>query len=381
MLTPPRYRAPSTSKRLNRAKPLHYRMAAIPCQIARPDSKPRSVVHRCKVDPSARAGYTAPNHQPLEMNLMTFSQFTQAVQANIAQAVIGKQGVVEMLLVALLADGHVLLEDVPGIGKTTLAKALARSLDCTFARIQFTPDLLPSDVTGLNYFNQQTQSFQFRPGPVFSQILLADEINRATPRTQAALLEAMQERQATIDGVTSPLPRPFLVLATQNPVELEGTFPLPEAQLDRFMLQLELGYPTLAEEEAILLSYARRDPLPDLAPVVTVDQLLDLRRQVTDIHLSAAVRRYLLDVVRATRGHALVVLGVSPRGTLALMRAAQALAALRGRDFVTPDDIQTLSPPLLTHRIHISPQTRLRGRTPRQIVAEIVEQVPVPINE
>lgn len=312
---------------------------------------------------------------------MTFAEFTQAIQTNIARAVVGKQQVVELLLVGLLADGHVLLEDVPGIGKTTLAKALARSVDCSFARIQFTPDLLPSDVTGLNYFNQKSQEFQFRSGPIFSQVLLADEINRATPRTQAALLEAMQERQATIDGQTYPLPRPFLVLATQNPVELEGTFPLPEAQLDRFMLQLRLGYPTLEEEDAILIQHEREDPLAALQPVVHVDELLALRERVKEVHVSPAVRGYLLQVVRATRTHEHVQLGVSPRGSLALFRAAQALAALRGRDFVIPSDIQHLGPTLLTHRIHISPQTRLRGRTPEQIIAEIAEQVPVPVNE
>jgi MoxR-like ATPase len=312
---------------------------------------------------------------------LTFAQFSQAVQSNIARVVVGKRDVIEMLLVALLADGHVLLEDVPGIGKTTLAKALARTVDCSFARIQFTPDLLPSDVTGINYFNQKAQEFHFRPGPIFSQILLADEINRATPRTQAALLESMQERQATIDGQTYPLPVPFLVLATQNPIELEGTFPLPEAQLDRFMLQLQLGYPSLEEEEAILQQYEERDPLLDLQAVVSADHLLELRRQVTSVHVSAAVRGYLLQLVRSTREHPLVVLGVSPRGTLALFRASQALAALRGRDFVIPSDVQALCPALLTHRIHISPQTRLRGRTPQQIVADITEQVPVPVNE
>jgi len=312
---------------------------------------------------------------------ISFANFSQAVQENIAGVVIGKRDVVEMLLVALLADGHVLLEDVPGIGKTTLAKALARSVDCSFSRIQFTPDLLPSDVTGINYFNQKEQEFQFRAGPIFSQVLLADEINRATPRTQASLLEAMQERQATIDGQTSPLPVPFLVLATQNPIELEGTFPLPEAQLDRFMLQLQLGYPTLDEEEEILLRYERSDPMLDIRPVVTVAQLLHLRQQVTSIHVSEAVRGYLLQLVRATREHSLVVLGVSPRGTLALFRASQAFAALRGRDFVIPSDIQALCPALLTHRIHISPQTRLRGRTPQQIVADITEQTPAPVNE
>lgn len=312
---------------------------------------------------------------------MDFAQFAETVQRNVAHAVIGKHDVVELMLVALLADGHVLLEDVPGIGKTTLAKALARSVDCSFSRIQFTPDLLPSDVTGINYFNQKHQEFEFRPGPIFNQVLLADEINRATPRTQSALLEAMQERQATIDGVTTKLPIPFLVLATQNPIELEGTFPLPEAQLDRFMLQIKLGYPSLEEEEEILLRYERADPLASLEAVVTVEQLLDLRRAVQTIHMSQDVRRYLLDLVRHTREHPTVDLGVSPRGTLALYRAAQALAALRGRDFVSPGDVQALAPALLTHRIHISAQTRLRGRTPEQVIAEITDSVPVPINE
>lgn len=312
---------------------------------------------------------------------MEFSQFAETVQRNVGRAVIGKHDVVELMLVALLADGHVLLEDVPGIGKTTLAKALARSVDCSFARIQFTPDLLPSDVTGINFFNQKSQEFEFRPGPIFNQVLLADEINRATPRTQSALLEAMQERQATIDGITTKLPSPFLVLATQNPIELEGTFPLPEAQLDRFMLQINLGYPSLEEEEEILLRYERADPLTALEAVVNVDQVLDLRRRVQAIHVNQDVRRYLLDLVRHTREHPTVDLGVSPRGSLALYRAAQALAALRGRDFVSPSDVQALAPSLLTHRIHISAQTRLRGRTPEQVVAEITDSVPVPINE
>lgn len=312
---------------------------------------------------------------------MEFSQFAETVQRNVGRAVIGKHDVVELMLVALLADGHVLLEDVPGIGKTTLAKALARSVDCSFARIQFTPDLLPSDVTGINFFNQKSQEFEFRPGPIFNQVILADEINRATPRTQSALLEAMQERQATIDGITTKLPAPFLVLATQNPIELEGTFPLPEAQLDRFMLQINLGYPSLEEEEEILLRYERADPLTALEAVVNVDQVLDLRRRVQAIHVNQDVRRYLLDLVRHTREHPTVDLGVSPRGSLALYRAAQALAALRGRDFVSPSDVQALAPSLLTHRIHISAQTRLRGRTPEQVVAEITDSVPVPINE
>ncbi len=312
---------------------------------------------------------------------MIVADFAQAVQQNIAAAIIGKQPTVELMLVALLCDGHVLLDDVPGIGKTTLGKALARSLDCTFTRIQFTPDLLPSDVTGINYYNQKRQEFEFRAGPVFSQILLGDEINRATPRTQSSLLEAMQERQVTVDGQTYALPQPFIVIATQNPVELEGTFPLPEAQLDRFMLQAKLGYPSLAEEEEILLRYHSLDPMNALQPVSAAVDVVALQQSVRTVHISDDVRRYILAITRGTREHPTVELGVSPRGTLALYRGSQALAALRGREYVIPSDVQHLAPAILTHRIHISPQTRLRGRTPQEVVTEITGKVPVPVAE
>ena len=306
-------------------------------------------------------------------------EFATAVQNNIAQVIIGKSDVVELLLVALLCEGHVLLEDVPGVGKTTLAKALAQSIDGSFSRIQFTPDLLPSDVTGSSLFNQKSQEFEFRPGPIFHQIVLADEINRATPRTQSSLLEAMQEGQVTTDGITRPLPAPFMTLATQNPIELEGTFPLPEAQLDRFLLQIELGYPTFDQEDEILEKYQKQDPLTQLTSVVDSATIVDLQAQTREIHVSEEVRHYMLNIIRATREHEYTELGVSPRGSLALFRASQALALLRGRTYVIPSDIQHLAPSLITHRIHLSAQTRLRGRTQAQIVTEIADSVPVPV--
>ncbi|MBC7261965.1 MAG: MoxR family ATPase [Chloroflexi bacterium] len=310
---------------------------------------------------------------------MTIKTAMEQVVSNVEKVIIGKREVIELTLVALLCEGHILIEDVPGTGKTTLAKALARSLGCSFQRIQFTPDLLPSDVTGLYFFNQKTQEFEFRPGPIMAQIVLADEINRATPRTQAALLEAMQERQVSIDLETKPLPRPFLVLATQNPIELEGTFPLPEAQVDRFLMKIKLGYPSEQDENEMLLRYEHEDPLETLQPVLSGEMLLRFQRQVRSIRVEESVRQYLVRMTRASREHPAVELGVSPRGTLALYKTAQALAALRGRDYVIPDDIKYLAPSVLTHRIMIHPQTRLRGRTPEQVIAEIADSVPVPV--
>ena len=262
-----------------------------------------------------------------------------------------------------------------------LAKSLARSLDCSFRRIQFTPDLLPSDVTGLSVYNQKTQEFEFRPGPVMAQIVLADEINRATPRAQSALLEAMQERQITIDGKTMPLPRPFLVLATQNPIELEGTFPLPEAQVDRFMMRVKVGYPSAQDEGAMILRFERDDPMSELKAVVEPDNLREMQRAVREIRVEASVRDYVVAIARATREHAAVELGTSPRGTLFLYHAAQAYAALNGRNFVLPDDVKYLAPFVLTHRLIISAQTRLRGRRAEDVVTEVVDAVPVPVEK
>jgi MoxR-like ATPase len=301
------------------------------------------------------------------------------LRTNIQKVIVGKDAVIDQALAAVLCEGHILMEDVPGIGKTTLARALAVSLGCTFQRIQFTPDLLPSDVTGINWFNRKEQAFEFRPGPLMGQVVLADEINRATPRTQSALLEAMQEHQITVDGVTRPLPRPFLVLATQNPVELEGTFPLPEAQLDRFLLRLSIGYPSTQEEEAILLRFGAADPLVGLQAVTSPEEILTAQQVRRAIRVEASVRQYIIAIAGATRRHAEIALGASPRASLGIYQASQAWAAIVGRDFVLPDDVKRMAPAVLIHRLMIAPQAQLRGQQLDELVAGIIERVPVPV--
>lgn len=301
------------------------------------------------------------------------------LRENIQKVIVGKAEIIDLALIAILCEGHLLLEDVPGTGKTTLAKTIAASLGCTFRRVQFTPDLLPSDLTGIYYFNQKAQEFEYRPGPVTSQILLADEINRATPRTQSALLEAMQERQVTVDIATHALPRPFLVMATQNPIELEGTFPLPEAQLDRFLMKVALGYPDEASENEMLLRFERSDPLDTLESVVGPDEVLHMQTEVRTVRVENSVRQYVVNVCRATRLREDIMLGASPRATMALYRTCQARAAINGRDFVIPDDVKQMAPFVLTHRLVVNPQTRLRGRLPEEIVREVVNTVPVPV--
>lgn len=301
------------------------------------------------------------------------------LRENIQKVIIGKSDVIDLALIAILCEGHLLLEDVPGTGKTTLAKTIAASLGCTFNRVQFTPDLLPSDLTGIYYFNQKSQEFEFRPGPVMAQILLADEINRATPRTQSALLEAMQERQVTVDIATHALPRPFLVMATQNPVELEGTFPLPEAQLDRFLMKVALGYPDESDENAMLLRFEQTDPLTSLQSVVSPEEIIDMQAEVRTVRVENSVRQYIVNVCRATRLHEDILLGASPRATMALYRTCQALASINNRDFVIPDDVKKMAPHVLTHRLVVNPQTRLRGRTPEDVVLDVANSVTVPV--
>lgn len=331
----------------------------------------------------------APAHSPTSVSLpeartlgptpAEVSAFAQTVTTNVERVIVGKREVVELAVIALLCEGHILLEDVPGVGKTMLARALAVSLGCEFKRIQFTPDLLPNDVTGVSVFNQKTGEFEFRAGPAFANILLADEINRATPRTQSSLLECMGERQISVDGTTRALPRPFLVLATQNPVEYEGTFPLPEAQLDRFLLRLRLGYPSLEDERQILVNLRRAHPIDSLAQVVDAERLIAYQRAITDVYVEDSVRDYALSVVRATRTHPDVALGASPRGSLGLYRAAQARAAIQGRDFALPDDVKFLAPFALAHRLIVRPESQLRGRSSTAILDDVLSMIDVPL--
>jgi len=299
------------------------------------------------------------------------------VLANVERVIVGKHHEVRLALVALLCRGHLLIEDVPGTGKTVLAKAIARSLGCTFRRIQFTPDLLPSDVTGLSIYNQKSQEFEFRPGPIMSQVVLADEINRATPKTQSALLECMEERQATIDGITYQMPDPFLVIATQNPIEYEGTFALPEAQLDRFMLRIRLGYPLPVEEIVILDEQKRRHPVDEIEEVCSTEELQAMQSAVREIYVDPVISDYIVRLVNGTRQHPDVYLGASPRGSIALYRAGQALAGLLGRDFVIPDDVKALAEPALAHRLIIKTSSSLHDVAPAQVVRELLDGTPV----
>ena len=297
---------------------------------------------------------------------------------NVAKVIVGKTTVVEQALATLVAQGHILVEDVPGVGKTTLSKALAISIGCSFQRIQFTPDLLPSDVTGISVYNQQSGDFNFRPGPIMSQVVLADEINRATPKTQAALLEAMEEHQVTVDGVTHPLQPPFMVVATQNPIEYEGTFPLPEAELDRFLMRLSLGYPDFAEEMAIIERQEQTHPIDSLEPVARPEEVVNMQEAAKQVYVDRLVRHYIVTLTEATRSHRDVALGASPRATLGLFRTARALALVQDRDYVVPDDIKMLAPAALSHRIVLSPAARMRGIRSEVVITELLNQVNVP---
>jgi MoxR-like ATPase len=304
--------------------------------------------------------------------------FAERLVANIEKVIVGKRSTVELAVISLLCQGHLLIEDVPGVGKTMLARSLARSLGCSFSRIQFTPDMLPSDVTGVSIFNQVSREFEFRQGPVMSQIVLADEINRATPKTQAALLEAMEERQVTVDGITHNLPRPFMVLATQNPIEYEGTFPLPEAQVDRFLMRIRLGYPSKEDEIRVLERQQFQHPFQELEQIVSVDELTEMQEAVKSVFVSPAVKQYIVDLTDQTRAHNEVYLGASPRGSLALYRTGQARASILGRDYVLPDDIKALAVATLAHRVILGPGARLRDLSSQQVVEEILNTVPVP---
>lgn len=308
-------------------------------------------------------------------------QVCDTLRQNIGKVLVGKSEVIDLLMIALMCSGHVLLEDVPGLGKTVMAKTLAKSIDGAFNRIQFTPDLLPSDVTGINFYNQKEGAFEFRKGPLFSQIVLADEINRATPRTQSSLLEAMEERQVSVDGTTYILDRPFMVLATQNPIESQGTFPLPEAQMDRFLMRISMGYPTANEEVEILRRVKDHHPIEDIAAVINTDVIIQMQKEVTGIHVSEAVAEYIVDICQKTRNHPKVLMGVSPRGAIALMKTSQAKALLEGRTFVLPDDVQAMAPHVLGHRLILENSHLMLGMTLSDVVSGIVSEVVVPVEE
>lgn len=312
--------------------------------------------------------------------MVTAHDISTRLIENIGLVIYGKRNEIELAVTGLLAQGHILIEDVPGVGKTMLAKSIARSLGCSFNRLQFTPDMLPSDVTGVSIWNPQSREFEFRAGPVMAEIVLADEINRATPKTQSALLEAMEERQVTVDGITHALPELFQVLATQNPVEHEGTFPLPEAQLDRFLMRITLGYPPTEEEERVVESQQLRHPIENLGPVATAREVLDAQKAVREVHVEPGIRTYSVDLAARTRTLPDVHLGASPRGSLGLARAAQARAVIAGRDYVTPDDVKAVAVPVLAHRLLLSPSAQLKGITPKSLIDQIVNDTPVPGN-
>ncbi|MBV9950929.1 MAG: MoxR family ATPase [Acidimicrobiia bacterium] len=315
----------------------------------------------------------------MALSLLEVTAEAQAILDRVEEVVVGKRDVLELVLIGILADGHVLLEDLPGVAKTLIARSFAQATGIPFARVQFTPDLMPSDITGSSVFDQRTASFDFRPGPVFTSLLLGDEINRATPKTQAALLEAMQERQVTAEGVTHRLERPFVVLATQNPIEYEGTYPLPEAQLDRFLLRVTVGYPSDDDEVTMLARRIdRRAEAVTLQPVIDRDRLVEMQEAIEDVHVSEAVRRYIVDVVRATRAATQLQVGASPRGSLALLTAARARAVVSGRDFVTPDDVKVLAPAALAHRVSLRPELWVRGVRTEQVIDQCLTSVPVP---
>ncbi len=320
-------------------------------------------------------------NKPVETSTIEIQEFARAVTQNVEKVIVGKRQAIELVLVALLCEGHVLIEDAPGTGKTMLARAVSITSGLEFKRLQCTPDLLPNDVTGVSIFNQKTREFEFRPGPVFSNILLADEINRATPRTQSALLEAMGENQVTVDGVTYKLTKPFLLMATQNPIEFEGTFPLPEAQMDRFLFRINLGYPDSRSEDAMLRMQQLAHPIESLQKAVDAASLPELQRKVRQVQVAGTIRQYILNLVNRTRDHPSLILGASPRGSLALFHTSQALAALRGRDYVIPDDVKYVAVACLAHRMRLNPENALGGETTEEVVRELLKKVDVPLGD